>query len=119
LREKSGLGSSAVETLPSFVPYNLLTQHSIPDKSIADAVEALIGAYLIACGPQGALLFMTWLGLTVLPQAGDSCSNNSCSSLVDAKLPMPPSPLLDPSCTLQVEHLLDGYDAFEELIGYR
>ena len=27
-----------------------LTQHSIPDKSIADCVEALIGAYLIACG---------------------------------------------------------------------
>jgi hypothetical protein len=53
LREKSGLGGSsgssgfAVETMPSFVPYNLLTQHSIPDKSIADCVEALIGAYLV------------------------------------------------------------------------
>ena len=29
----------SLETLPSFVPYNLLTQHSIPDKSIADCVE--------------------------------------------------------------------------------
>jgi endoribonuclease Dicer len=25
------------------LPYNLVTQHSIPDKSIADCVEALIG----------------------------------------------------------------------------
>ena len=44
--------SSSPSALPAFVPYNLLTQHSIPDKSIADCVEALIGAYLIACGPR-------------------------------------------------------------------
>jgi endoribonuclease Dicer len=55
------------EHLLPFVPYNLLTQHSIPDKSLADCVEALIGAYLIACGPRGALLFMSWLGIKVLP----------------------------------------------------
>ena len=30
-----------LENLPSFVPYNLLTQHSIPDKSIADCVEGM------------------------------------------------------------------------------
>lgn len=57
------------QDLPRFVPYNLLTQHSIPDKSIADCVEALIGAYLTACGPRGALLFMSWLGLKVLPSS--------------------------------------------------
>ncbi|XP_075990086.1 endoribonuclease Dcr-1 [Anticarsia gemmatalis] len=50
-----------------FIPYNLITQHSIPDKSIADCVEALIGAYLLECGPRGALLFMSWLGIKVLP----------------------------------------------------
>ncbi|CAH1642717.1 unnamed protein product [Spodoptera littoralis] len=50
-----------------FIPYNLITQHSIPDKSIADCVEALIGAYLLECGPRGALLFMSWLGIRVLP----------------------------------------------------
>jgi hypothetical protein len=32
-----------LENLPSFVPYNLLTQHSIPDKSIADCVEGMCG----------------------------------------------------------------------------
>jgi endoribonuclease Dicer len=59
---------TSVENLPCFIPYNLITQHSIPDKSVADCVEALIGAYLIACGPRGALLFMAWLGICVLPK---------------------------------------------------
>ncbi|XP_077284544.1 endoribonuclease Dcr-1 [Arctopsyche grandis] len=57
-----------LEGIPCFVPYNLITQHSIPDKSVADCVEALIGAYLIECGPRGALLFMAWLGIRVLPK---------------------------------------------------
>lgn len=59
--------SKNLDSLRCFIPYNLITQHSIPDKSIADCVEALIGAYLIACGPRGALLFMAWLGIHVLP----------------------------------------------------
>lgn len=50
------------------IPYNLSTQHSIPDKSIADCVESLIGAYLISCGTKSALLFMKWLGLKVLQE---------------------------------------------------
>lgn len=50
------------------IPYNLSTQHSIPDKSIADCVESLIGAYLISCGTKSALLFMKWLGLKVIQE---------------------------------------------------
>lgn len=38
---------------------------STSDKSIADATEALIGAYLITCGELGALHFMKWLGMDV------------------------------------------------------
>jgi len=41
--EKSFVEEDRIQDLPSFIPYNLLTQHSIPDKSIADCVEALIG----------------------------------------------------------------------------
>jgi endoribonuclease Dicer len=102
------------EDMPSFVPYNLLTQHSIPDKSIADCAEALIGAYLIACGPLGALRFMTWLGIQVLPPSADA-------------LPTPASPMaaaaaassfrLDPRAQLAFH--LQGYDAFESVLGYR
>ncbi|OWR48607.1 endoribonuclease Dcr-1 [Danaus plexippus plexippus] len=64
---KDGENEPQVDSTGCFIPYNLITQHSIPDKSIADCVEALIGAYLLECGPRGALLFMSWLGITVLP----------------------------------------------------
>ena len=40
----------------------------IADKSVADSIEALIGAYLISCGYLGALRFMKFLGLKVLPE---------------------------------------------------
>ncbi|QQP56859.1 Endoribonuclease Dicer1, partial [Caligus rogercresseyi] len=92
---------SSVQDLPSFVPYNLLTQHSIPDKSIADCVEALIGAYLISCGQRGALLFMTWLGLK--KDEGGS-SKASCSSV---------------SIGRELSFFLSGYEEFEDLIGYK
>ena len=45
---------------------------TIADKSVADSVEALIGAYLISCGYLGALKFMNFLGLKVLPEGGDN-----------------------------------------------
>lgn len=47
---------------------NLLSQQSIPDKSIADSVEALIGVYLLTFGPMGAMRMMRWLGINVLPE---------------------------------------------------
>jgi len=43
----------------------------IADKSVADSIEALIGAYLISCGYLGALRFMKFLGLKVLPENFD------------------------------------------------
>jgi len=101
-----------IQDIPSFIPYNLLTQHSIPDKSIADCVEALIGAYLISCGPRGALLLMTWLGIKVLPG----------SMSEPGRLLPPASPLLrspwTPDPDRQLAYLLDGYTKFEHMIGY-
>ncbi|KAK4871507.1 hypothetical protein RN001_015631 [Aquatica leii] len=95
----------------SIIPYNLVTQHSIPDKSIADCVEALIGAYLIDCGPRGALLFMAWLGMKVLPQLEDGTYG---------ELECPKTPLLRnvPNPEAELELLLDGYNKFEDNIGY-
>ena len=43
----------------------------IADKSIADSMEALIGAYLVSCGYVGALRFLKFLGLKVLPDDAD------------------------------------------------
>nr|AVK59441.1 Dicer-1-PA [Spodoptera frugiperda] len=115
-----------------FIPYNLITQHSIPDKSIADCVEALIGAYLLECGPRGALLFMSWLGIRVLPchhvELDDNHPFVSRAQKVErenqpifGELRAPPSPLLryieDPEGEL--EQMLSGYDALERTLQYR
>ncbi|XP_062536694.1 endoribonuclease Dcr-1 isoform X2 [Armigeres subalbatus] len=118
-----------------FIPYNLVTQHSIPDKSVADCVEALIGAYLIECGPRGALLLMAWLGIRVLPVyevpydenhpkvPGSSKSYEKDGTVMQSVygywIP-PKSPLLmyAPNPKQTLEHLLDGYYAFENSLGY-
>lgn len=106
---------NAADHFTCFIPYNLVTQHSIPDKSVADCVEALIGAYLIDCGQRGALLFMAWLGIRVLPclEGGDGSRYGHWA--------LPKSPLLLHASEPQrrLERLLDGYDAFEASIGYQ
>ncbi|KIH51664.1 hypothetical protein ANCDUO_18244 [Ancylostoma duodenale] len=62
---KPSVSSAALEELPP-LPYNMLTQQYISDKSIADAIEALIGAHLLTLGPRPTLKVMKWLGLKVL-----------------------------------------------------
>ena len=59
------------------IPYNLQTQHSLPDKSIADCMEALIGCYLVTCGQRAALQFMAWIGLKVNNQHIYTLSSHS------------------------------------------
>ncbi|XP_018346016.1 PREDICTED: endoribonuclease Dcr-1 [Trachymyrmex septentrionalis] len=136
--------SNNLDNLRCFIPYNLITQHSIPDKSIADCVEALIGAYLIACGPRGALLFMTWLGIHVLPteevcvisenepderipgstpyvKGVNDYEETTWTQICYGKLEEPQNPLLryipDPESELYV--MLDGYEKLEKSIGYK
>lgn len=45
--------------------YNPWTEHEVADKSVADCVEALIGAYLLACGSQAAVSFLHNIGIGV------------------------------------------------------
>jgi len=109
--------SSAAQDLPRFVPYNLLTQHSIPDKSVADCVEALIGAYLTACGPRGALLFMSWLGLKVLPPAEGGGYGYWVPPISPAVVDR--AVLAGAESEAQLERMLAGFESFEEKIGYK
>lgn len=80
------------------VPYDLIQQHSIADKSIADCVEALIGAYLTSSGSRAALLFMHWLGLRVLPENFDLEAEIARTECPDTQrwhwLDTPKSPLI-------------------------
>ncbi|XP_068627369.1 endoribonuclease Dcr-1 [Battus philenor] len=107
-QEQPYAGDGTVDNSGCFIPYNLITQHSIPDKSIADCVEALIGAYLLECGPRGALLFMSWLGIRVLPRHDLPLPENhpyvvahkddgeEATPPVVEKSPSPPSPKRQP-----------------------
>ncbi|RWS31367.1 endoribonuclease Dicer-like protein [Leptotrombidium deliense] len=104
------------------VPYNILTQHSIPDKSIADCVEALIGAYLISSGAKGAMLFMKWLGLKVMHDDIDVLNQDTGDPFWHW-LPKPKSPLifddLKAKDQLQRLYLGSGLDRFEkEVLRY-
>lgn len=45
--------------------YNPWTEHEVADKSVADCMEAIIGAYLLVCGNEAATSFLDWLGVGV------------------------------------------------------
>ena len=60
---------------------NSYLHHCVSDKAVADATEALLGAYLLYCGPEGALRFLSWLGMDVSccdRTAGAPCSEAKC-----------------------------------------
>jgi len=121
--DETSESSTAAEHCLLMAPYNLQTQHSLPDKSIADCVEALIGCYLASCGSRAALQFMDWLGLHVLPTRSTDISFDNVSDADDRPscLPAPASPLLryaDNADEL-LEFHLTAYDAFERHICYK
>ncbi|XP_041353083.1 endoribonuclease Dicer-like [Gigantopelta aegis] len=114
-----------VDVAQCLIPYSLQTQHGIPDKSVADCVEALIGCYLTTCGKKAALLFMSWLGLKVLSKKAKADplkkhEGQQVSEFEFEELKCPQSPLLrNVSSTLSMlNHLLDGYEVFEQKIHY-
>lgn len=130
----TSINESKDENPTCYIPYNLVTQHSIPDKSIADCVEALIGAYLIDCGPRGALLFMAWLGIRVLPVQKVNTlekripgstrafeDNGESKQMIYGYWRAPKTPLIRciPDSDESLEILLDGFDKFEEELNYK
>ncbi|KAB7502303.1 putative aarF domain-containing protein kinase 1 [Armadillidium nasatum] len=48
--------------------YNPWTEQLIPDKNLADGVEALIGVYLLCGGEKAARHFMKWLGFKFIEE---------------------------------------------------
>lgn len=53
----------------------------LPDKTVADCVEALLGAYISSCGMQGGLKLIEWFH--ILPQ------NKRVTSIFESELPNP------------------------------
>lgn len=68
----------------------LCTTSQLPDKSVADSVEALIGAYLLVCGPVGALKVMKWMGIRLAQCDLESVSNGSDGTTVRGFMGFPP-----------------------------
>lgn len=95
------------------IMFDKYKEHLVSDKSIADSVEAIIGAYLITSGPQAALQIMSWFGLEVLPKA--RCAEDGAEVLIN--IPQVPAPKIND--ILKLEELVDGYEAFEACIGYK
>lgn len=103
------------------------------DKSVADCVEALIGAYLIECGLRGALLFMAWLGIRVIPykritydpmkarEPGSTLPDSEGMITVYGSWTPPKTPLLHytPNAEEALDILLTGYEKFEQALGYK
>lgn len=61
--------------------------HSCSDKTVADATEALVGAYLLCYGPEGAWSFLEWLGMELTEQVqGEFPSDTSLSKDISREL---------------------------------
>ena len=78
----------------------------LADKSLADCVEALLGCYLIHCGPIGATQFMQWLGFKISNTQTTADLNKECEL---------PSPLLAPIPTL-ID--MNVYHTFARTLNY-
>ncbi|VDN14165.1 unnamed protein product [Dibothriocephalus latus] len=77
-------------------------QQSIPDKSIADCVEALIGCYLTERGERSALKLMRWFGIDCLPD-----KVHSLGAYTSADCELPPQ-TTDVECYQRLEFLGDA-----------
>eukprot|EP00898_Chlorokybus_atmophyticus_P001386 jgi/Chlat1/2248/Chrsp17S02786 len=88
-----GLGSSQLD--------DSSTGQTIPGKTLADAVEALIGAYLVEGGPSAARYFMRWVGISVLDEDKES-------ELLSELLAKYPPKVSQSTCFMRLERAI-GY----------
>ncbi|OON21194.1 RNase3 domain protein [Opisthorchis viverrini] len=91
-------------------------QQAIPDKSIADCVEALIGCYLTARGERSALRLMRWFGIDCLPGPDVHLRPRGAPWAV----PPPLIPLNDPRrAQLEEARLSWRFDELEAKLNYK
>ncbi|XP_060562889.1 endoribonuclease Dicer-like [Ruditapes philippinarum] len=120
-KDEEFLKGDKSEVQLSFIPYSLQLHHCLPDKSIADCMEALIGCYLTSCDKMAALRLMSWMGLKVLPKKKRIEGENvELNDVEFDSLSCPLSPFLrtSPDADNILHDLLDGYKGFEKKIGY-
>lgn len=85
----------------------------LPDKSLADCIEALIGCYLIHLGTQAAMVFIEWLDYVVSDQHGPARFLDQQEAEVEALKS------IGPRVTNDMANLLKNrYGEFEASLGY-
>ena len=60
--------------------------HKVTDKGVADFMESLIGAYLVAGGIEAALQFMKWIGLKIVRRSPEKDDEVSEGDLEEGEL---------------------------------
>lgn len=127
-----GFTSRKEENSNSFSDDDIIEEQMISDKSIADSMEALIGAHLVHCGYIGALQFMTWLGVEAFCENNDESDqltngNRRKSPVLQkrskyANYPLPNLEIPLDEEKVQYEHILSQQTkemaSFEKSIGY-
>lgn len=107
LQKEENLTKETVSGMNKF-----LRKQTIPDKTVSDCVEAMIGAYLYTHGIQGALGIVRWFN--ILPVTREEIDVNGIFSII------PGSPLIDPSKTIaDVDQHIPNYAKLEEALGYK
>lgn len=98
----------------SVMPDNQGYVHArVPDKSIADAVEALIGAYFSSGGVGAALHVMEKIGLR-----GPTGTENEYLTVPFGQWPISVTPEYDPGVDSVTNHL-PYYKELENVIAYK
>nr|AWH61386.1 putative dicerB [Actinia equina] len=92
------------------------SSQTISDKSVADSIEALIGAYLVSGGYKGALYFLDYLGIKVLPDEDNAALSGSPSNY--ASFLTPPCDPLPSSRPEDLENAALELQGFERRINY-
>lgn len=123
---QDNLPDNKTETGEKRVIVSLRKTQYVSDKSIADCVEALIGAYVTSCGTKCTLFFMAWVGLEVLPKRSDAEREFLFKRQIPpiiakyTDIPIPETALIKDTDSDQrkIEELLWGFDKLEERIGY-
>lgn len=95
----------------------------VSDKVVADATEAIIGAYLVTCGFNGALQIMKWIGLDVRTKESQenisSITTDPLSEYIDHQETSDfEEECFDNSLHLNQESLDFEFKEIEEVLGY-
>ncbi|GAV02265.1 hypothetical protein RvY_12855 [Ramazzottius varieornatus] len=94
---------------------------ALEDKTVADMIEAMTGVFLMHSSARSAQLFMSWMGLHVLPELASSQSKILADRFGYFTASDIPNPMLkdDPDAELVLTRLSAGFDDFEARIAYK